>query len=380
MPDYSGLLGSQYGIASGLANGLQSALTSFRQGRKDALDEQQQALENRMTQQRYDLQLATSGLEDDGSGKFHTSPLALEKEKREDERKQSFAKFQSQLTAAEDRRKELATYKRGLMTELAKRNLLGEFDASGNLTGTKPMMGLLPGGAAPSGESTGAVNEGLLKQMIDTKQLDPTAGHKAVEEVGKLQKMQQELEEAQKVFDIAKQNATVRGRLSRNINPHAFAAAGGAAGGVAAGAGTLGVGLLPGIAGGTALGEGLGQGLKSAITLGDENSKAYRGAVDPFIDKLTKDAAGRVTPISFEKISSVMPEQGDSDQVLQTKREALERLIRSSYTFPNLKLRGLLNENDPSLRMAPASGNGALTPDEQKEFERLDAKFRNKRK
>ena len=97
MPNYSGLLNSNVGLVGGLAEGVNSAINSFRQGRRDVMDEEELALTRRMRDKSYALQLAQSGLEDDGTGKFHESPVALAKKKREDEEKRAFEKYKTDL-------------------------------------------------------------------------------------------------------------------------------------------------------------------------------------------------------------------------------------------------------------------------------------------
>lgn len=126
MPNYSGLLNSKYGLVSAVGDGFQSAIQSFRQGRRDAMDEEELALNRRMRDKTYQLQLASAGLEDDGTGRFHESPLALAKKKREDEEKRSFEKYKTDL----ETKKEIAVKRAGLL-------------ASGG--GNVPGFGLLPG-------------------------------------------------------------------------------------------------------------------------------------------------------------------------------------------------------------------------------------------
>lgn len=355
--DFStGLIGAKYGIASGIANGLQSGLEAFRQGRKDARDEEQQALENQMKKKMYAYDLAKSGLQEstDASGNttYTTSPQELEKEKRQDEQKREMLKFQSDLTAAQDRRKEYANFQRAMQTELLKRGLLGQFDNRGMLTGTKPLMAMAGGQAPSTSAAPGHLDESSVNQAIDTGAIPKSLVPGTMKEIGNYEKMQDELTSADALMNELPGYATFRGRTSRHLNPHAFAAGGAAlgagAGGLLAGAGTLGVGVPAGaIAGGTAggsLGEGVGQALKGLIAYGDEPTKQYAAKANPFIERLTKDVAGRVTPISIEQISAVLPEYGDSPETVATKKEALRNLIKSSYSFPNLRSRGYLGK------------------------------------
>lgn len=85
MPDYSGLVDSNYGLLTGLSEGLRSAISGFRQGRQDVRDEQQQALQNQMKQKMYALDLEKAGLaegpDENGQGLFHLAPSFVQKEK-----------------------------------------------------------------------------------------------------------------------------------------------------------------------------------------------------------------------------------------------------------------------------------------------------------
>jgi hypothetical protein len=353
MPDYSGLIGSQYGIASGLANGLQSALQSFRQGRRDALDEQQQALENQMKKKMYSYDLAKSGLQEStdasGNSTYTTSSQELDKEKRLSEEKRGLLKFQSELTAANDRRKEQANAQRALQGEFAKRGQILQFDKQGNIVGVTPLKGYLQGAGGPVPASNqGGLNDAGVMQDVDSGVIPKSLVGKTMDEVGKYQKMQDEMDSADSLMSELPGHATRPGYLSRHLSPHAVAAAGGAAGALAGG--------LPGGLIGSAVGEGGGQLLKAGVNYFDEPTKQYAAKADPFIERLTKDTAGRVTPISIEKLSSLLPEYGDSPETLATKKEALHNLIKSSYSFPNLKSRGYLSKDATQHESRGASG------------------------
>lgn len=182
----------------------------------------------------------------------------------------------------------------------------------------------------------GATDQGLgvdarkLKALKMAGILSGTASEKASDEHGKYMKLQNEVNEANRVFDIASRNATFRGRISRNLKPNAM--------GEGSSSSWVGDIVKP------ALGM-----LSQGAAIGDDQTKAYQAVTEPFVDKLAKDVTGRSTPISIEKLSRTMPEQGDSANVLAIKRQKLLELLKSSYSFPHLVENGLVSPNDPLL-------------------------------
>lgn len=85
-----------------------------------------------------------------------------------------------------------------------------------------------------------------------------------------------------------------------------------------------------------------------------ESTKQYDASTKAYLDKMTKDLTGRVTPQSMENLEASLPKAGDSEQTLNVKRNAFKDLIKSGYEFPTLMDKGLLSPNDP---VAQSTGN-----------------------
>ncbi len=88
-----------------------------------------------------------------------------------------------------------------------------------------------------------------------------------------------------------------------------------------------------------------------------DSTKEYDAKVNSFLDKITKDLTGRVTPQSMENLKSSMPVAGDSPAVTQAKRQSIKDIIKTGYEFPTLINKGLLNPNDPYVT---STGNTAV--------------------
>lgn len=86
-----------------------------------------------------------------------------------------------------------------------------------------------------------------------------------------------------------------------------------------------------------------------------ESTKQYNAAVNAYLDKMTKDLTGRVTPQSMENLHTSMPVAGDSPETLLAKRNAMKDIIKTAYDFPTLTNKGLLNQNDPILQSSANS-------------------------
>jgi hypothetical protein len=371
MPNYAGLIDNNNGLLTGVAEGLRSAIGGFRDARRDVRDEETAALDRQLKSKNYALDLEKAGLaegpDDSGQGLFHVAPSYLEKQKQQREaewglkqreldatrdRDLQLKKVEHQYRMSENAGKEASDYRRAIQTKLAERNQLAEFDERGNLTGSHPLAGLMSRAGAGANAAPGGLDQEGLLYAIDSGQIPKSLVGKATDEAGKYDRMQEELRMADDVSDKLPGLATFRGRTARHLNPHAFAAGGGLLGGTLAGAGTLGMGIPAGAVAGSAAGEGVGQALKGLIAYGDEPSKQYSAVADPFIERLTKDVAGRVTPISIEKLSALLPEHNDDAETLATKKKSLHELIQSSYSFPNLKMRGFLKDGGKSTEAA----------------------------
>jgi hypothetical protein len=61
----------------------------------------------------------------------------------------------------------------------------------------------------------------------------------------------------------------------------------------------------------------------------------------PMSDKLTREVAGRVTPISTDLISSLKPKMSDNAQDIAIKREKLNQLLEQNRATPNLNQIGV---------------------------------------
>lgn len=81
-----------------------------------------------------------------------------------------------------------------------------------------------------------------------------------------------------------------------------------------------------------------------------DSTKEYNAATGAYLDKMTKDLTGRVTPQSMENLKTSLPIAGDSPEVTAIKRNAFKDLIKSGFTFPTLLNKGLLNPNDPVIQ------------------------------
>lgn len=110
MPNYSGLMNANANASGlmGLADGLRSALGSFREGRKDARDEEETALNRQMKDKMYSIEVAKSGLEEGadekGHGLFHMAPSYVAQKKAD--REEQWAYEQQKIEA--EKQKELA--------------------------------------------------------------------------------------------------------------------------------------------------------------------------------------------------------------------------------------------------------------------------------
>lgn len=81
-----------------------------------------------------------------------------------------------------------------------------------------------------------------------------------------------------------------------------------------------------------------------------EKSKQYNSVVNSYLDKMTKDLTGRVTPQSMENLHSSMPLVDDSPETVARKMNDLKDIIKGGYAFPTLINKGLLNPNDPQVQ------------------------------
>ena len=59
-----------------------------------------------------------------------------------------------------------------------------------------------------------------------------------------------------------------------------------------------------------------------------ESSKQFDAIWGPFLDKLTKDASGKVVPTSVELLNSLRPQSNDSNETLMAKMESAKTLAR----------------------------------------------------
>lgn len=87
-----------------------------------------------------------------------------------------------------------------------------------------------------------------------------------------------------------------------------------------------------------------------------DSTKEYDAKTNSFLDKITKDLTGRVTPQSMENLKTSMPVAGDSPAVTAAKRQSIKDIIKTGYEFPTLINKGLLNPNDPYIT---STGNTA---------------------
>jgi hypothetical protein len=78
-----------------------------------------------------------------------------------------------------------------------------------------------------------------------------------------------------------------------------------------------------------------------------EKTKLYESQVNSFLDRITKDTTGRVTPESMKNIRSSMPLVDDSPETVQRKKAHVQDLIKGMFEFPALSNKGLLNTSDP---------------------------------
>lgn len=81
-----------------------------------------------------------------------------------------------------------------------------------------------------------------------------------------------------------------------------------------------------------------------------EKTKQYESAVNSYLDKMTKDLTGRVTPQSMANLHSAMPLVDDSPETVARKMNDMKDIIKSGYAFPTLQNKGLLNPADPVLQ------------------------------
>lgn len=92
--------------------------------------------------------------------------------------------------------------------------------------------------------------------------------------------------------------------------------------------------------------------------LGDANpfsqdNKEYQSARSIFLDKLTKDAEGRVTPTTMDNIAKALPTYFTSSQTLANNMNDIKDMLKADKSFPTLTSSSLLNRNDPTI--SPAS-------------------------
>lgn len=63
--------------------------------------------------------------------------------------------------------------------------------------------------------------------------------------------------------------------------------------------------------------------------------------VNPLLDQLVKDSAGRVTPTSVDMIKSLFPRALDNAETLSMKRGQLDKFVKEKMHFPILQLYGI---------------------------------------
>jgi hypothetical protein len=110
-----------------------------------------------------------------------------------------------------------------------------------------------------------------------------------------------------------------------------------------------------------------------------QSSRQYDAISGPFIDKLTKDATGRVVPTSIELIKQALPVVGDSKETVKTKMDSIKTVIRDMAKTP------ILSGNNIIPAQAAAAGTTRMQgPDgkwykvQQGQEEAFKASFNNK--
>lgn len=127
IPDYNKYLNTNYGLATGLAEGLKSGLMAYKDEKHRQREETKDDEASSLKKKSFDLDVMKSGYEETPEGRFQISPIAQEREQAKAMRDEKMKRMDAKLQ--EDR--EL----------LAKRGLIAERDSDGNVQNLKPVSG-----------------------------------------------------------------------------------------------------------------------------------------------------------------------------------------------------------------------------------------------
>lgn len=149
------------------------------------------------------------------------------------------------------------------------------------------------------------VDPNKLRLLVNAGVIPKEEVPAAMKEFGEYDKLSNHLDETDKIFRDANKDATLSERIA----------------------------------------EGLPFGSHIPTFSGD--TKQYLAETNLFLDKMTKDLTGRVTPQSMENLRHSIPVWGDDEEVKAKKLNDMKDIIRGAYDFPTLKTYRLLHPSDP---------------------------------
>jgi hypothetical protein len=146
---------------------------------------------------------------------------------------------------------------------------------------------------AANGPSPDSVRMAITTGMI------PQAQQKdAVKELGEYDKVKNALDNTDKVFDIALNNATYSQRA-----------------------------------------------LPAWVPTIRDKSKIYQGVTDAWLNNIAREVDGRVTPTEIDQMRHSLPQAGDTPEVRSAKIGEIKNLIRSKFSFPTLEMGRVIPPN-----------------------------------
>lgn len=78
-----------------------------------------------------------------------------------------------------------------------------------------------------------------------------------------------------------------------------------------------------------------------------ESTKQYKALSESYLDKITKDLTGRVTPESIRLLHGSIPVAGDSAETVKLKETNMKDIIKGAYAYPTMITYGIVNPKDP---------------------------------
>lgn len=159
---------------------------------------------------------------------------------------------------------------------------------------------------SPNRQAVGGINPNKMRLLIAGGIIPKEEVPQAMKEYGDYNKMNEHLDNIDKVFKDANKDANYTQRISESIP------------------------------------------LGSHIPTIRSSTKNYLAETSALLDKLTKDLTGRVTPQSMENLKHAMPVAGDPPEVQSRKLSTIKDIMKEGYSFPTLQSYKLLSPSDSS--------------------------------